>query len=56
MTKLLPYLFCFFGVICFSPPPANAQCGYTATIRTNKDYCVGSSLLAHSANTLKKIV
>jgi gliding motility-associated-like protein len=33
-----------------------AQCGYQAFVHTNKDYCLGSSLLAHSAHTLKKIV
>jgi gliding motility-associated-like protein len=55
MAKLLPYLFCFFGLLSL-PPPAGAQCGYTATARTNNNYCVGSSLLVQSSHTLKKIV
>ena len=55
MNKLLPYLFYLFGLFSF-PPTASAQCDYSATARTNKDYCVGSSLRVQSSHTLKKIV
>jgi gliding motility-associated-like protein len=32
------------------------QCGYPVTIHTNKDYCVGSSLIATSTHAMQKIV
>lgn len=32
------------------------QCGYSPTIHTNKDYCVGSSLIATSTHALQNIV
>lgn len=54
MTKLLPYPFYLFGVICFSPP-ANAQCGFPVTLHTNKDYCVGSSIIASSTHAMQQI-
>jgi gliding motility-associated-like protein len=55
MNKLLPYLFFALALIS-DVPPAGAQCGYTAFVHTNKDYCLGSSLLIYSAHALKKIV
>jgi len=33
-----------------------AQCGYTASLRTNKDYCLGSSLVINTKHTLERIV
>jgi hypothetical protein len=33
-----------------------AQCGYSPKIHTNKDYCVGSSLIAASTHALQKVV
>lgn len=33
-----------------------AQCGYTASLRTNKDYCLGSSLVVNTKHTLERIV
>jgi hypothetical protein len=33
-----------------------AQCGYSPKIHTNKDYCVGSSLIATSTHALQNIV
>jgi gliding motility-associated-like protein len=54
MAKLLPYLFCFFGLLSFSPP-AGAQCGFPVTLHTNKDYCVGSSIIASSTHAMQQI-
>jgi gliding motility-associated-like protein len=55
MNKLLLHLFIALILLSFTPH-AGAQCGYTALIHTNKDYCVGSSLLINSPHALKKIV
>ena len=55
MNKLLPCLFGLFGWMAFLPR-ATAQCGYSATVRTNKDYCLGSSLVVNTSHLLKKIV
>ena len=32
-----------------------AQCGYPVTLHTNKDYCVGSSLIATSTHAMQRI-
>ena len=54
MNKLQPYLFCFFAVLSF-PPSAGAQCGFPVTLHTNKDYCVGSSIIATSPHAMQQI-
>ena len=33
-----------------------AQCGYTATLRTNRDHCIGSSLIVTSSHAFQKII
>jgi len=33
-----------------------AQCGYPVTLHTNKDYCVGSSLIVNTSHALQNIV
>jgi gliding motility-associated-like protein len=54
LGKFLQILCCLFGVtagrVCV------AQCGYSPKIHTNKDYCVGSSLIATSTHALQNIV
>ena len=55
MDRLLSYLICFCGFFP-SSLAVLGQCGYTAAINTNKDYCVGSSLIARSAHALQSIV
>ncbi len=55
MKRLLPYLIFFNGVVNFLPA-AYGQCGYAASVITNKDYCVGSSLLARAEYPLERIV
>ncbi len=54
MNRLLPYLFYCFGLLYFGSP-AGAQCGYTVTLHTNKDYCVGSSIIATSKHAMQQI-
>ena len=34
---------------------ASAQCGYTVTLATDKNYCVGSDLTVHSQHALRQI-
>jgi gliding motility-associated-like protein len=46
-----------FTILCLlSSFHSWAQCGYKATVHTNKDYCVGSSLIARSNHALQNIV
>lgn len=35
---------------------SDAQCGYGATLLTNKDNCIGSSIIVKSSHALKKII
>jgi gliding motility-associated-like protein len=55
MKQGLSYLFSLCALAGL-PRAATGQCGYPATIQTNKDYCVGSSLIAGSTHALQKIV
>ena len=62
MKRRSPWLF-FRNVSAFFTLPAlivgsrcEAQCGYPVTLHTNKDYCVGSSLIVESPHALQKIV
>lgn len=50
MAKML--LLC----LLISPFALRAQCGYQATLRTTKDYCLGSSLIVSSAVPMERIV
>jgi gliding motility-associated-like protein len=50
----LPIL-CSIAVL-FIALPGFGQCGYSPDIHTNKDYCVGSSLIATSTHALQSIV
>jgi gliding motility-associated-like protein len=54
LGRFLQILCCLLGVtagrVCV------AQCGYSPKIHTNKDYCVGSSLIATSTHALQNIV
>ncbi|GGA85760.1 T9SS type B sorting domain-containing protein [Puia dinghuensis] len=54
MTKTLFYLIFLHGCVLFSHA-VSGQCGYKATLRTNKDYCVGSALIVTSTHALQKI-
>src|ERR1700722_1116311 len=54
MRVWLPSLFLVIGL--FPSQPGFGQCGYSPTIHTNKDYCVGSSLIATSTHALQNIV
>ncbi|HEV2481249.1 MAG TPA: gliding motility-associated C-terminal domain-containing protein [Puia sp.] len=49
MLKLIPFLCLLIG------SRAMAQCSYPVTLITNKDYCVGSSLIATSMHAMQKI-
>ena len=50
MVRTLPILLLFFVTrTC-------AQCGYAASLRTSKDYCLGSSLVIQTKHTLERIV
>ncbi len=51
MTRTLPFL-----CLLFHTGSAFAQCGYQATLRTTKDYCLGSSLVVSSAVPMERIV
>jgi len=51
MLRILPFL-----VLLSLITKTRAQCGYSATIRTNKDYCVGSSLSVNTQHTLERII
>jgi len=51
MARTLPILFLLSLAI-----RTGAQCGYTATLHTNKDYCLGSSLVINTKHTLQRIV
>ena len=55
MAKTATYLV-LLNCCIFLSPVVWGQCGYTATIRTNKNYCVGSSLIAQSTHALQSIV
>lgn len=50
MTKTLLFLLLLHCVNSWG------QCGYQVTLHTNKDYCVGSSLIATSGHALQRIV
>ena len=39
-----------------APVAGFAQCGYSATIGANKDYCMGSTLFVHTAHSMERIV
>jgi gliding motility-associated-like protein len=54
MRLRLPFL-CSITVLSFAQA-GYGQCGYSPTIHTNKDYCVGSSLIATSTHALQSIV
>ena len=54
MTKPLSCLILI--ALNFSTLDSFAQCGYPVTLHTNKDYCVGSSMIVGSAHALQKIV
>jgi len=48
LTGMLP--------VFLAPASGFAQCGYSATIGTNKDYCTGSTLHVHSTHSMERIV
>jgi gliding motility-associated-like protein len=50
MTKALPIL----CLLCSYH--GWAQCGFTASLHTNKDHCLGSSIIVSSAHALQKII
>jgi gliding motility-associated-like protein len=54
LGKFLLILCCLFGFTAGGG--CLAQCGYSPKIHTNKDYCVGSSLIAASTHALQKVV
>jgi gliding motility-associated-like protein len=51
MSRTLRILF-----LLFLATRTCAQCGYTASLRTSKDYCLGSSLVINTKHTLQRIV
>jgi gliding motility-associated-like protein len=50
MKRLLPLPFLFIGI------KVDAQCGYPVTLKTTRDYCLGTTLVVGSTHTLEKIV
>ena len=55
MAKTLIYVVVLPGWILLSNA-VSGQCGYSVTIHTNNNYCVGSSLIAQSTHALQSIV
>ena len=55
MAKTATYLV-LLNCCIFLSPAVWGQCGYKATIHTNNNYCVGSSLIAQSTHALQSIV
>src|SRR5882757_1213776 len=55
MNRFLVWLFYLFGVAAF-PPPAGAQCGYSATIAATKGFCTGNLLHIASSHAFSNIV
>jgi gliding motility-associated-like protein len=55
MAKTATYLV-LLSYSIFLSPAVWGQCGYKATINTNHNYCVGSSLIAQSTHALQSIV
>jgi hypothetical protein len=50
MTRTLPLVLLLINSHAFS------QCHYPVTLSTNKDYCVGSSLVVTSPHSMEKII
>jgi hypothetical protein len=54
MNKLLLHLFIALISLSFQQR-ARAQCAFPVTLHTNKDYCVGSSIIATSKHAMQQI-